>query len=48
MSSDHLMKAELDVYPTEKCLELYEGTFKKFCAGKKEGGVDTCQGDFFI
>ena len=44
-SSDHLMKAEIDVYPTEKCLEMYPGTFKKFCAGKKEGGVDTCQGD---
>ena len=39
------MKAKLHFYPTEKCLETHEGTFKKFCAGTKEGGVDTCQGD---
>ena len=44
-NSDHLLKAEVDVFPTEQCYETYPGTFKKFCAGKVRGGVDSCQGD---
>ena len=42
-ASDQLIKAEVEVFPTEQC--PYSGTYKKFCAGRKEGGVDSCQGD---
>ena len=42
-SSEQLIKAEVEVFPTEQC--PYSGTYKKFCAGRKEGGVDSCQGD---
>ena len=42
---DRLRKAVVDVFPEDKCHEIYPGTLWKFCAGKKAGGVDSCQGD---
>ena len=39
------MKAKVEFIPEEKCHQIFPGTYKKFCAGKKEGGVDACQGD---
>ena len=44
-NSEFLMRARVEVFPYKECYKTYPGTYKKFCAGKKGGGVDACQGD---
>lgn len=44
-SSEHLMKVTLDVLDYKPCSRVYDKVFKEqICAGKLEGGKDTCQG----
>ncbi|KAL5019244.1 hypothetical protein ScPMuIL_004966 [Solemya velum] len=42
-----LKKAEVPIIPADDCQSMYKGQLspRMFCAGIKEGGIDTCSGD---